>query len=438
MHDAARRGGLLTGLALVLLSGPAMAAAAPATAAADLTTRDGPAESSAVEGFRLGAEEDNPAPSAHTDPPARAEADAALGRGEDEYLKARLRGAEKQFSLAADAYLSSPAALDAARASRALTLLAQVHLALGRGAAAEKAIERALRFVPGFPGAVVPPPEVAAIVSRLRSRPDLQTKGRLSVTSERAGVRVTLGGLVLGTAPLDRDDLPQHRLALTLTDPDGGMMSTEVDLAAGPATIAWRPVGQLRAAVGDALRRGDENAFFAAASDLEASTGAAQTCVGVLESDGTALVARVVGRRRAFDGGDVQPVAPDESGFRALGRRCRTASSEGLGSVDVGRRLFPHRDHPVGVEAPVGSSTATVAPRWVTLGLTGLAVIAAGTGGYFAWQATDAQNRYDGARSSGAADRAADDARSAAWKADVGFGGAVVLGGTALFLTVWD
>jgi hypothetical protein len=405
--------------------------------AADLATRGetSPAPSDTA-AFRLGAEEANPVGGDPLLEEARAAADAALARGEDEYLKARLRGAEKQFELAADGYLSRPESLDAERAARALTLLAQVHLALGRSAAAEAVVARALREVPGYPGAVVPPPEVAALISALRSRPASRPAGRLRVESEVPGVAVRVAGLPLGPAPIARDDLPARPLPVVLTAPNGEVLRVVVDLSSGPATVTWRTLDALRADVAAAARAGDETGLFTAAARIEATTGAAQTCLALLDDGAEVLVVRLAGRAGRVLGGRTLPLPPDAAGYRALGRACHGPAAGELSAAEASRRLFRDAvDARTSAEGPEASLTA---PPWVVFGLAGLATAAAGFGGYFAWQATAANDRYDRARSPAAADREADTARSAALRADLGLGAAVVLGGTALVLSFGD
>jgi tetratricopeptide (TPR) repeat protein len=436
VRDPARRGGPLTALALALAPG---AAAAAGSAATDLTTRSAAADAEAIEAFRVGVEEGNPTGGPSGPEAGRTAADAALTRGEEEYLKARLRGAEKQFALAADTYLSAPEALDATRASRALTLLAQVHLALGRTAAAEKAIERALRHVPGYPGTWVPPPEVAALLARLRTRPDLQPTGRLTVNSEHAGIEVAVAGLALGPAPVRRDDLPAGPLAVSLTAPDGRVTSTVVDLSTGPAVVTWRPVERLRSAAAEAVRAGDAAGLFEAAAGLERTLGADETCVGILEPDGRALLVRIAGRTRRVQGGRATPAPDGAADFVALGRTCRPGMAGELSSTEAERLLFPLAGGVTGPAAVSGPPASPEGPaRWITFALAGLAATAVGVGGYYAWQAKDASGRYDRAQSPSAAERAADDARGAALKADVGFGTGVLLGGAALVLTLWE
>lgn len=434
MRDPARRLFPLAALALALAPG---VAAAAGTAAAELTARSEAADADSIESFRAGVEEGNVPAGPPASEAIRMAADAALARGEEEYLKARLRSAEKQFALAADTYLSGPEALDAIRGSRALTLLAQVHLALGRPGAAEKAIERALRHVPGYPGSFAPPPEVAALLARLRARPDLQPVGRLTVQSEQAGVEVAVAGLALGAAPVRRDDLPAVPLEVTLTAPGGRVTSIVVDLSAGPAVVSWRPVERLRTAAAEAVRAGDAAGLFEAAAGLERSLGVDETCIGVLEPEGWALLVRIGGRTRRVFGGVAASAPAEPAGFLALGRTCRLGTAGELSATEAERLLFPLNPLDARRPDPRERTAALVGGgpiRWVPWTLVGLAVTAAGVGGYFAWQANDAVGRYDRAGSPSAAGRAADDARGAALVADVGLGTGLVLGGTALVL----
>jgi hypothetical protein len=366
--------------------------------------------------FRQGAEEAGARAVPSPPPPEDAPAAQALQKGEDEYLKAHLRTAEKLLAQAVDGFLGRPDDFRADPAARALILLAEVQLANGRAAAAEKTLERGILQVPDFPGPTgALPPEVATLVARILPRTQPQLTGRLEVTADIPGVTVTLGDRRLGEAPLQRGGLPPRPLPVRLSAPGEPPLERVADLAGGPVVLHWASSDARRAALAEAAVRGDEAALLAAGADLEVALGAATSCVALVEDEGHALVVRFAGKGGRILSGHRAPPPDAPGGWRVLGRFCGPEAPGNLDAAATARRLRPAPE-----TVPDAAETST--RDWVALSLLGAGVVAAGAGGYFAWQALDAQDQYDAARSPAAADSAADDARARAMYADIGFG----------------
>ena len=324
--------------------------------------------------FRTGAEEvggNKPTtPSLAEVAPAR----LALQKGEDEYLKARLRAAEKLLVQAADAFLGSPAALDADVVTHALILLAEVQLANGRSAAAEKTLERGLLNVPDFPGPVgALPPEVATLQARVSTRTQAQITGHLEVTADVPGVTVFVAGRPLGEAPLQRGGLPPRALAVRLVATGEPPMERVIDFAAGPGVLHWASSEARRAALAAAAVRGDEAALMAAGADLETAIGADTSCVALIEDEGHVVVIRFAGRAGQILAGQRVPPPDAVGGWRALGRFCGPGAAANLDAAAATRRLRPP---PEAVRSADGLSSRT----WIALSLLGLGVGAGGAG----------------------------------------------------------
>lgn len=436
MRPHRARAGFRLWAALGLLSGLAGEAGAAPVAVADPVGRDGaPLEASLAAAFRAGAEEAND-PAVTPNPHLAAALDAAaaeLAKGEDEYLKAHLRTAEKALQSACDGFMADAMAPSTERATRASLLLAEVQLALNRTGSAEKTLERALALLPEFPGAgAAPAPEVMAVIERLRPRLSGQLGATLAVTSDVAGTQVSLAGVALGVAPVTRGGLPQRAYVVELAPPGRPPVRRRVDLAPGAVAVRYAEAVAQRAALARAAAEGDPDEVLTAAAALQAETGLDTACAAVVDEDTqTAIVARLDGTARRFLGGQ-RAAAPDgPSGWRALGRFCGRSAGGNLDAAAAARRL----------RGGVGPDEAAPGARpWrvVSYVLMGAGAAALGAGGYFGVEALSGEQRYAEARSPGGAADAADSARRSALFADLGLGGGALLAGAGLVLLWLD
>lgn len=359
---------------------------------------------------------------------------AALSRGEEEYLKARLRTAEKLLASASDGLLADPSTLDAEAATRALVLLAQTQIAGGKLSAAEKTLERGLRAIPRFPNAAVdPPPEVVALVERLRPRIQTQLTGKLSVQSEVPGTLVFLGGTPLGTAPLTAGELPALRLTARLFAAGEPLLVKEVDLSLAPAELGLTAVSAgLRKMAATALIDRDEPATALALAALASAHEATEVCFAMILEDGPVVVARVSQDGRRYLAGHRQATPTSTADWRALGRHCGgTGAGDTASGEDVRRQIF-------GGNAPaVDSPSEGGLNRPVAFSLMGAGALSLGAATYFGVSALDAEARYGSGRTPAAAQDARADARDFALYADLGIvaGVAAIVGGIIVLWT---
>lgn len=407
---------------------PAWALAA-SVAVGDIAVRDGPAaDPTASAAFREGAAEAGPAvtPAASAPFPGLAE----LEKGEDEYLKGRFRTAEKLLAQACDAFLTVPESLQVEPASRAFTLLAEVQLASNRAQAAEKTLERAVRNLPEFPGpGASPAPEVQTVLDRLGDRLQGQLGGVLSVEGNLPGVAVSLAGRALGEAPLRREHLPPRGFLVELSRPREPVQRRIVDLSRGPVSLRWAEPGAERAALAAAAVAGNLPSLFAAAGALESATGAETSCLALAHDDRQVLVVQLAGGRQRLLGGQPVNLPDSPSGWRALGRYCAPGAPLNLDAAAVARLIQPDTS-----ATPPSPGEGQRIAGWSLLGV---GVIAAGGATYFGLDAFAAADRHHNARTPAAARHTADDARSSALIADIGFGTALALGiGGAVLLVL--
>jgi hypothetical protein len=296
-----------------------------------------------------------------------------------------------------------------------------VRAALGRPADADRALERALQSLPGFPeGAAPPPPALLRRLDALRQRLRPQMTGRLDVASRPSGVEVRLNGVPAGKTPLLLESLPAVSVRVRV----GGRFR-DVDLARGPGVVRLDldPV-PAREALRATLLRPDADAGWAAAARLQAAGEGDAVCVAVATAEAPVLVARLEASTREIVGARRAPAPSQAEGWRALGRLCGDGVPSDGPPAEAVASLWPAEFAP-----PADDDRRLWG--WTALGA-GAAL--AGVGLVYGLGALDAEADFKGARTADDARRARDEARRQAVVTDVSLGLSAGLLGAAIYL----
>jgi len=360
----------------------------------------------------------------------------AIARAEAEFLKARLRGAEKPLAQAIEMLVPAEGLVVGPAGTRALVLLAQVQFALGKAAAAEKTVEQGLTHIPRFPESVgEPPPEVAELVARVRSRLAGSLDGALHVEAAPAGTEVFLAGVRLGVAPAVFDGLPRRGFRLSMRVPGDVAVTQDVDVVQVTRVDAPERSVSLHRRFLAGVARSDRAEVRLVGEALARRMGVTTLCVARLRDDAV-VVARLDPFAASGQDDDagvvgalVAAVPDSDAPWRALGRAC--AATNSAADLAPATALFGAR--------PASDAGEDAGLNWskvVGWSLIGAGTAGLGAGAYFGVSALDAEEAYDRATEKSAALRARDEAQSSARAADVGFagGGALVIAGALVLL----
>jgi hypothetical protein len=383
-------------------------------------------------------------PDASTEPPpvdsvgvtAPPSALDAVARAEGEFLKARLRGAEKPLAQAIETLVPTEGLVVGPAGTRALVLLAQVQFALGKAAAAEKTVEHGLTHIPRFPESVgEPPPEVAELVARVRGRLAETLVGALHVEAAPAGTEVFLAGVRLGVAPAVFGGLPRRGYRLSMRVPGDVAVTRDVDIVKVTRIDAPESSNALHRRFLAGISRADRAEVRHVGEALARRLGVTTLCVARVRSD-TVVVARLDPFASSGSEDDagvvgalVAPIPDADAEWRALGRACAATNS----ATDLAPATTLFGSGPTPTDPDGGGPTWSSVVGW---SLIGAGAAGLGAGAYFGISALDAEEAYDKANEQPAALRAREDAQSSARAADVGFagGGALVVAGALVLL----
>lgn len=359
---------------------------------------------------------------------------SALARGEQAYLQFEMEVADRHLADAVDALLDEPTALsDAAPAIRAVLMLAQVRLTAERRDDAERVLTRATLAFPGFPegGGFPPPPDVQALIERIREESRGQLRNALTVESVPPGLEVRINGVPVGKTPVEVMGLPARPVRVRVSVSETVSPSRLVDLTHERRARTLFDVGgtAARAALEESIRGGsDPEAGWAAAGALQQALSADQVCVAVHLNDGRVVVARLDADARRIAGAHEGAASARGAAWQALGRFCGAKAPSNLPPAQAEAALWPE------AFAGRGQGEGLLTRDNVGWGAVGLGAAFAGVGVWFGLDALSAQNDFDEARSARAADDAADQARRSALIGDLSYGAAAALVATGIYL----